>query len=844
MNSQDTTPCRSYSFGAWTLNDILTDSRTELKGALFLVPDYQRGYAWEERQLEEFWEDLTSDKDRHYMGAFTVERRGGESGRPVVYDVVDGQQRLTTIAILLSVLCNTDENPLLSRFAYGSGNDNRDFFANLLALPPFAPVTEQDVQTVFPAPASLPGPTNAYQRNLVAAKSFFSEKASDEPDKIDEWKRFVFEKLVFDFRVLGDNDDAEIVFETMNNRGKPLTLLEKLKNRLMFLAEIVGGDGEIDEDDNPVGTDVLRDKVNSAWGEIYRALASDPDRAPLDEDEFVAAHLSVYRNPEESVYSENVAESRLFKMFCEHPERHPVSEEIDERRADAVARAEKEPPLSLAKIGHYVDDLRSFAPAWAAVNREFGSACGQCRLLSDRRETKIFLAAVALHVQDGSLRENIYEAARQIMFRNTIGSGMDHTRFATLARRLHGVCVGQLKRGQRTRLDGNGVLAELRNVLDNERKIPTKQTLVEFFADKQKGDFYGWSELGMRYFLMRHEMDYPGRADGTPRLTWEMFENVSVEHVLPQSAATKDSRGWRLWNRLVLDWNDQAGREDATESQLLEYAETFSGTLGNLVLLTCEENSEVSCRAWETYANRPGKRDFYLDPGHRSSNGAVALAAGTEFWNAWHIRARGRELFRKLAADFGVTNFLTDEEVDKALGLPDIIDPNEADYLSDRPIPRLPDEEVAALDQRDPEDESLPDTPEAQFLRGLKEFFFRNNRFIGECAEIKIKPNWVHFDVHPAEPDTIPVGFVISNQRPRLYFACHGAKWLDEVKCRKDELTRLLPDGSNIRRMDQNIQIELPGEMLNPTEETFKAVLKAYDNVRAFLQECRTNAPL
>ena len=138
-----------------------------------------------------------------------------------------------------------------------------------------------------------------------------------------------------------------------------------------------------------------------------------------------ALHLSVYRNPKESTYSPAEAESRLFKMFCEHPERHPVSEEIDERRADAVARAEKEPPLSFAKIGHYVENLRTFAPAWAAVHREFGSACGQCRLLSDRRETKIFLAAVARRIADETLRKTVFEAARRFLFRSTTGADMD-----------------------------------------------------------------------------------------------------------------------------------------------------------------------------------------------------------------------------------------------------------------------------------------------------------------------------------------------------------------------------------------------------------------------------------
>jgi len=705
---------KSFAFGDWTLNDILHDQRAELKNALFRIPDYQRGYAWQERQWEEFWNDLVETRDRHYTGAITVEKVKEAN----VLEVVDGQQRLTTIALLFSVLCDDPRgNPLLApsaenepRFSYGSENENREYLDLLLSLPAFRR-HEENGSVTYPPPQDFPAPANVSQRNLVGAKAFFSEKVScgelenrglDAPSLASRLRNNLF----FDFRIITDEDEAGVVFETMNNRGKPLTLLEKLKNRLMYLSEFVGDDEGSGDDDNPVGAATLRERINSAWGEIYRVLASDPNRDPLDEDEFVAAHLSVYRNPAESVYSENVASSRLFKMFCEHPERHPVSEEIDERRADAVARAEKEPPLSFGKIGDYVEDLRTFASAWAAVNRELGSACGQCRLLSDRRETKIFLAAVFLHVQDEGLRENIYESARQILFRNTIGAGMDRSRFATLARRLHGVCVDQLKRGPRTPLDGPGILTELRNVLDNERKKPTMQTLVEFFADKQEGDFYGWSELGMRYFLMRHEADYPGRADGTARLTWEMFDDISVEHILPQSAATRDSRGWRWWNRVVLDWNDQTGPDNPTEAQLQDAAETLSGTLGNLVLLTREENSKVSSRAWETYANanRPGKMDFYLNPDHRSSNGAVALATGTKFWNAWHIRERGRELFRKLAADFGVTDRLSDSEVDRALGL-DISDPNKATSLSDRSIRRLSDEEIASNVQRDEEEE-------------------------------------------------------------------------------------------------------------------------------------------
>ena len=66
---------KSTEFGDWSLSEII-------EGQYFRVPDYQRGYAWGERQLAEFWEDLgsvVSSGARHYTGAITVEALGGAS---------------------------------------------------------------------------------------------------------------------------------------------------------------------------------------------------------------------------------------------------------------------------------------------------------------------------------------------------------------------------------------------------------------------------------------------------------------------------------------------------------------------------------------------------------------------------------------------------------------------------------------------------------------------------------------------------------------------------------------------------------------------------------------------
>ena len=76
-----------------TLSELFNDK-------IFRIPDYQRGYAWGNLQINDFWSDLNNlDKDRiHYTGMITVENK------EEYYHVIDGQQRLTTIMILLKVV--------------------------------------------------------------------------------------------------------------------------------------------------------------------------------------------------------------------------------------------------------------------------------------------------------------------------------------------------------------------------------------------------------------------------------------------------------------------------------------------------------------------------------------------------------------------------------------------------------------------------------------------------------------------------------------------------------------------------------------------------------------------
>ncbi|MDP3058715.1 MAG: DUF262 domain-containing protein, partial [bacterium] len=101
----------------------LQSLKSLFKDVIFRIPDYQRGYAWQKRQLIDLWEDLANlgDNRKHYTGLislravqpseYNAERWQAERWLVIERDyqpyyIVDGQQRLVTFAILLSELFN------------------------------------------------------------------------------------------------------------------------------------------------------------------------------------------------------------------------------------------------------------------------------------------------------------------------------------------------------------------------------------------------------------------------------------------------------------------------------------------------------------------------------------------------------------------------------------------------------------------------------------------------------------------------------------------------------------------------------------------------------------------
>ncbi|MGN8534828.1 DUF262 domain-containing protein [Helicobacter pylori] len=235
-----------------------------IEKGVFEIPSYQRGYAWQERQLKDFWNDLEhvsklGDKF-HYMHSLTLRELENEL-ESSAFEIIDGQQRLATSLILLGLLAKTTQNkdpkyslinlePILSYKYYGLNEA-------------FRAITEEEKDLeAFK--------TSFYAKNLIDAYAFFKEKISDTPvGTLEKMFDALIKKMLFSVVGLNDNRiDPFSSFETINNRGKDLSTLELFKNRLHFVAHKICDGKKLEK---------LQNEINDTYTRIYYDLGQFKD---------------------------------------------------------------------------------------------------------------------------------------------------------------------------------------------------------------------------------------------------------------------------------------------------------------------------------------------------------------------------------------------------------------------------------------------------------------------------------------------------------------------------------------------------------------------------------------
>ena len=205
-----------------------------------------------------------------------------------------------------------------------------------------------------------------YTANLNNAKQYFDKQLEefiqDDPKKIDQILNKVTNFLQFNVYEIEEGFDVNVAFETMNNRGKKLSNLEILKNRLIYLLTMY--DGQVL---SMPEKDSIRNKINEAWKEIYRQLGRDESNK-LEDDEFLKNHWIMYFK-----YSRQRGDDYIkyllqdfFTVRAIHGKTRHI--EIHESNLDDEMESydifEDDNVLHYDEIIHYVDSLSKLSRYW------------------------------------------------------------------------------------------------------------------------------------------------------------------------------------------------------------------------------------------------------------------------------------------------------------------------------------------------------------------------------------------------------------------------------------------------------------------------------------------------
>lgn len=606
---------------------------------LFRIPDYQRGYSWSNQQLEEFWSDLTSllPFQEHYTGMISLKKLESTSiinstdkwneekwlvgSGYTVYEIVDGQQRLTTLIILINEIVsyckenNVEElnNTLLSeivekylyksksnniirtyKFGYEEDNPSYQYFRHVILGEPNNGTIEETFYTL----------------NLYNAKNFFKNKIEKYVSqfgiqKLEEIYRKITLQLQFNLYDIKDDFNVYVAFETMNNRGKRLSYLELLKNRLIYLSTLFDNS---EDEKNKVRVD-----INDTWREIYGYLGKNKN-FPLSDDEFLQNHWMIYFGYQTRKIQGNQTIpyytyllNKYFiqqnidptNMYIPDLTNLAINTEIDEELEKSeqeenvqenIVNSDKQINLTLVDIQKYVNSLKELIQYWYNMYfpletyspeiKKYLFRLKELGHVNSRPLITVLLSKTDISEEDKAKCLKYIERFNFLHYRlNGYSSTYDNSVFYNLARDLY--------YDQITIDDVFNVITKIDYLSDNN-VIETNGIIDKFRKLFKRDGYYSWGTL--KYLLYVYDISNTSTPSEQKLNPSDYFkqdpkDSYSVEHIYPQKAVDDY-------------WVERFNMYSEKERKLL------SSSLGNMLPLSKRINSRLQNNSFIDKKNR------------------------------------------------------------------------------------------------------------------------------------------------------------------------------------------------------------------------------------------------
>ena len=282
---------------------------------VYVIPSYQREYSWGKSQWENMFDDILDNNPGYFLGSIICINQSTDVLDVQKLELVDGQQRLTTLSLLFAAIYHalkTDDDKLDEEQRFEMINLKRKMVLKkgndqIRVIPQIQNNNLNDYKAIL-AKTDVIGvcdvSANAGNRRIFRAYRYFQNRIKEMTDNQDNRLETIMElldRISYASMVkieVASHADAYILFESLNNRGMPLTAVDLIKNKLLARLE-----------------SIEPGKIDYYFGDWNRLLGCLGDDYAIQE-RFFRQYYNAFKDELKSVYQVPVAtRSNLIQIY-------------------------------------------------------------------------------------------------------------------------------------------------------------------------------------------------------------------------------------------------------------------------------------------------------------------------------------------------------------------------------------------------------------------------------------------------------------------------------------------------------------------------------------------------
>lgn len=578
------------------------------------IPFFQRTYVWDKDNWENLLSELLNKPSGHFLGSIILKQLPSSSGEPKQLEVVDGQQRLTTLSILLKALFDTFtsdikkncESDVKAILFYRKDYASQDYEIKIEHSQVDADAYQKIINANIDNNLTIDLITENSHKILQCYQYFYDELKTKPEDIRKSLLNKILSpenKMLVVIDLVEEKDDEQAIFDTLNTAGVRLTTAEIIKNALYYQVIQVFGSKE-----------AAIEIYKNTWKKTFLA---DEDTVKYWETERLTGRLK-RDNIEILLHCVGVIEG-----FYD-PDRHTLSELSKLYKEEIKKKSSKD------ELKKFIDEIIEYADLYKKRILTFDSST----LLSFKDSI-----ARLLHILD-VLQISTFHPLILYLFKNQ----MDERKIAEILSKLEKFVVNNMLAKNTTEIKNYNKLCKefIQNISKLEDKIKelTKDNVSKGLRDisknKEASLILFWVELYRRHKDLKYDLK-------------ELKYDYSLEHIMPQK-----------WEE---HWKDipekyKANGLKMTDEEAKKDREDKIYWIGNMTLLTSSLNSSLRNYVFKKKMSGEGRKKgikAYADLLITKDDIVTPFDNGDTVWNENKIIERTNKIEEEVNQIWGIT---------------------------------------------------------------------------------------------------------------------------------------------------------------------------------------------